>query len=103
MASLQEGWRAEWATRAAALVARARDLACVVPPERLHRSPGQRRWSAAQVFEHLAIANESYLCFAIVVHHAERHFRQIDRALAASDPGRTPGPPDREGEGAGPP
>jgi hypothetical protein len=52
---------ADWTGQAEALIRRARAIRDRVPPERLARPPADGGWSAAQVFEHLAIADESYL------------------------------------------
>lgn len=46
--------------RIAAIRGRTRSLTHGVSPERMARSPAHGGWSAAQVFEHLSIANESY-------------------------------------------
>jgi len=57
----QQQCRADWSGRADGLIRRARALASGTPPARLGRPALDGGWSAAQVFEHLVIANESYL------------------------------------------
>jgi hypothetical protein len=52
---------AELARDAETLVRRARALAGEVSDQALRRPPPDGGWSAAQVFEHLVVANESYL------------------------------------------
>jgi hypothetical protein len=50
-----------WSGQADVLIGRARALRSATPLERLDRPASNGGWSAAEVFEHLVIANESYL------------------------------------------